>query len=94
MKTKQNVFADLGFDFEEAEHLRIRADLMLELRKFIEKKKLTQKEAAKFFGETQPRISNLLNGHIERFSVDKLIAMLHKAGVRVHIETEVIKKAA
>jgi predicted XRE-type DNA-binding protein len=94
MKTKQNVFADLGFEFEKAEHLRIRADLMLELRKFIEKKKFTQKEAAKFLGETQPRISNLLNGHIERFSVDKLIAMLHKAGVRVRVETEVIKKAA
>lgn len=93
MKTKQNVFADLGFEFEEAENLRIRADLMLELRKFIEKKKLTQKEVAMFFGETQTRISNFLNGHIERFSVDKLIAMLHKAGVWVHVETEVIKKA-
>jgi predicted XRE-type DNA-binding protein len=67
---------------------------MLELRKFIEKKKLTQKEAAKFFGETQPGISNLMSGCIERFSVDKLIAMLHKAGIRVYIETEVIKRAA
>jgi predicted XRE-type DNA-binding protein len=94
MRQKQNVFADLGFDFEEAENLKIRADLMLDLRKFIEKKKFLQKEAAKFFSETQPRISNLINGHIERFSVDKLIAMLHKAGVRVHVETEVIKKAA
>jgi predicted XRE-type DNA-binding protein len=94
MKVKQNVFADLGFDFEEAENLRIRADLMLKRRKFIEKKKLTQKEVAKFFAEIQPRIGNFNSGHIERFSVDKLIAMLHKAGVRVCVETEVIKKAA
>jgi predicted XRE-type DNA-binding protein len=44
MGHKQNVFSDLGFEFEEAENLRIRADLMLELRKFIEKKNPLKKK--------------------------------------------------
>ncbi|MBM4299548.1 MAG: XRE family transcriptional regulator, partial [Deltaproteobacteria bacterium] len=40
------------------------------------------------FRETQPRISNLLKGEISRFSVDKLINMLGKAGIAVQVETK------
>ena len=86
-----NVFEDLGFDAEEAAHLKIRADLMLDLRKFIDERGWTQKEAADFFGETQPRISNLMNGEISRFSVDKLINMLARAGMEItlHVKPKV-----
>lgn len=85
VKGSSNVFEDLGFTKEEATNLKIRADLMLDLRKFIESQKWTQAEAAMFFGETQPRISNLVNGDIERFRIDKLVQMLSQAGMDVRV---------
>lgn len=83
-----NVFEDLGFEPAEAANLKIRADLMLDLRRHIQKNGWTQAQAAEFFGETQPRISNLLKGEIGRFSVDKLIVMLARAGITVQVETK------
>ncbi len=83
-----NVFEDVGFGAEEAANLKIRADLLLDLRKCIRARGWTQAEAAAFFGETQPRISNLLKGEISRFSIDKLINMLARAGIRVRLKTE------
>ena len=59
---------------------------MLDLRRYVESRGWTQREAAKFFGETQPRISNLMSGDIERFSIDKLIKMLARAGLEVRVE--------
>lgn len=91
-KGSDNVFEDLGFSREEAANLKIRADLMLDLRQYVEQQGWTQVEAARHFGETQPRISNLMRGEIDRFSVDKLINMLARAGLEVRIE--VIQKAA
>jgi predicted XRE-type DNA-binding protein len=84
-----NVFEDLGFAPEEALNLKIRADLMLNIRRFIQSQGWTQKQAALFFGETQPRISDLMNGDIERFSIDKLVIMLAKAGMDVKFEVNV-----
>ena len=83
-----NVFKDVGFGAEEAANLKVRADLVLDLRQYIQARGWTQVEAAAFFGETQPRISNLLKGEISRFSIDKLINMLARAGIRVRLETE------
>jgi predicted XRE-type DNA-binding protein len=84
-KGSSNIFEDLGFDNEEATNLKIRADLMLDLRKFIQSQNWTQAEAAIFFGETQPRISNLMNGDIDRFGIDKLVQMLACAGMNVRV---------
>jgi predicted XRE-type DNA-binding protein len=84
-KGSSNVFEDLGFDKEESTNLQIRADLMLDLRKFIQSQNWTQAEAAMFFGETQPRISNLMNGDIDRFAIDKLVQMLSLAGMNVRV---------
>jgi predicted XRE-type DNA-binding protein len=80
-----NVFRDLGFSKEEAENLKIRTDLMIRLSKLIETRRLTQARAASLFGVTQPRISDLVRGKIDRFSIDTLVAMLGHAGVRVHV---------
>ena len=84
-----NIFEDLGFAPEEAHNLKIRADLMLNIKRFIQSKEWTQKQAALFFGETQPRISDLINGDIERFSIDKLVMMLARAGMDVRFEVNV-----
>ena len=84
-KGSDNVFKDLGFGDEEAANLKIRADLMINLQKFIKSQNWTQAEAANFFEETQPRISNLMNGDIDRFAIDKLVQMLSQAGMEVQM---------
>jgi predicted XRE-type DNA-binding protein len=84
-RSSGNIFADLGFAEPEAEHLRIRSLLVIRLRRLIESRGLTQKEAAALFGVTQPRVSDLVRGKIDRFSIDTLIEMLAAAGARVRI---------
>jgi len=81
-----NAFEAVGFGPMEAEHLRIRADLMLEVERIIEARGLTQAEAAKLLHVTQPRISDLIRGKLERFSIDTLVEMLSRAGVDVTVK--------
>lgn len=78
--TKGNVFEDLGFDPAESADLALRAFLMAEIRKFIERNNLTQVKAAKFFGVKQPKISNIINGKVEEISSDYLVGLLAKTG--------------
>jgi predicted XRE-type DNA-binding protein len=82
-RSSGNVFRDLGFPAEQAESLRLRADLMVQIRRVVESRKLTQAAAAKLLGVTQPRISDLVRGKIDLFSIDTLIDMLARAGIRV-----------
>ncbi len=83
--SSSNVFRDLGFGEEEAANLKVRAMLMVELEKYIQENRLTQKRAAERLGVTQPRISDLTRGKIELFSVDTLITMLTHAGLKVDV---------
>ena len=83
-----NVFRDLGFDPEEAEHLLVRADLMIQLQKLIVSRRLKQREAAKALRVTQPRISDLLRGRIDLFSSDALIDMLARLGAHVRFSVK------
>jgi predicted XRE-type DNA-binding protein len=87
-KGSDNVFRDLGFSPVEAEHLRVRAELMIAIEKLIGRRKLTQAQAAKLLGVTQPRVSDLVRGRLHRFSIDALVEMLARAGVKVHLSTE------
>jgi len=80
-----NIFRDLGFDEAEAEHLRIRSTLMIAVRKVIEERNLTQVEAAKLLGVTQPLVSNIVRGRIDLFSIDTLVDMLARAGIHVDL---------
>ena len=80
-----NVFRDLGFRREEAEHLLVRADLMIEVQKIIASRGLKQKAAAKILRVSQPRVSDLLRGRIDLFSTDALIDMLTRLGARVRL---------
>jgi predicted XRE-type DNA-binding protein len=84
-RSSGNVFRDLGFGRKEAESLRLRAELMVELKRLIQARKLTQRSAAKLFGVTQPRVSDLVRGRIDLFSIEALINMLGKAGRRVEL---------
>jgi predicted XRE-type DNA-binding protein len=80
-----NVFLDVGFPPAEAENLLARAQLMDELSEIMRRRKLTQAKAAKLFGVTQPRVSDLMRGKMELFSVDSLLAMLWRAGAKVEL---------
>jgi len=84
-RSSGNVFRDLGFDTQEAENLRLRSELMIEIRKVMESRGLTQAAAAKLFGVTQPRVSDLVRGRIDLFSIDMLVKMLAHAGVQVRL---------
>ena len=79
VRSSGNVFEDLGFGREEAEHLKIRSALMAAIVKLIKVRKLTQSSAAALFGVSQPRISDLVRGKIDLFSIDSLVEMLAKA---------------
>lgn len=87
-RSSGNVFEDLGFGPEDAEHLRIRSALMATLRKIIETRRVTQAQAATLFGVTQPRISDLVRGKIDLFSIDTLVDMLARAGFQVDLFVE------
>ncbi len=87
-RSSGNVFEDVGFPRPEAERLLIRSELMSEVERLIKKRRLTQKQAAKALGVTQPRISDLVRGHIDLFSIDTLIDMLGLLGVGVTLKTK------
>ena len=93
-KTVPSVFEEIGFPVPEAEHLLIRANLMIEVRRVVESRKLSQAQAAKLFAVTQPRVSDLMRGKIDRFSIDTLIGMLQRAGAGVIVKVKHGKHAA
>jgi predicted XRE-type DNA-binding protein len=93
-RSSGNVFRDLGFPPVEAENLRIRSELMIRLEKLIEREGLTQTAAARLLGVSQPRVSDLVRGRIELFSIDTLVNMLAKAGIRVTVTTRIRRRAA
>jgi predicted XRE-type DNA-binding protein len=80
-----NVFRDLGFRREEAEHLLVRADLLIQVQKLIASRRFKQKEAATLLRISQPRVSDLVRGRIDLFSTDMLIDMLARLGARVRL---------
>ena len=89
-RSSGSVFRDLGFSAGEAEHLRIRSELMVSVQKVIATRGLKQGETAELLGVTQPRVSDLMRGRIDLFSTDSLIDMLAKLGLR----TKVVLQAA
>jgi predicted XRE-type DNA-binding protein len=67
-------------------HIRIRLELMDAVRAVIRRDGLRQSDAAALFGVAQPRVSDLVRGKVELFSIDTLVGMLAAAGVRVDLE--------
>ncbi len=80
-----NIFIDLGYPPDEAAILQMRADLMADLRKFIKAKRLTQTKAAEILGVSQSRVSDLMRGKWERFSLEMLITLATRAGMHVSL---------
>ena len=80
-----NIFLDLGFPPHEAAVLLLRAELAEALRQWIESEDLTQAPAARRLGIAQPRVSEIVRGKIELMSLDYLVGLCAKAGVRVEV---------
>jgi predicted XRE-type DNA-binding protein len=85
-KSSGNVFVDLGFDPAEAAVLQMRSNLMSDLRLYIEKQKLTQVEAAKRLGIAQSRVSDLVRGKWDKFSLEMLITLEARLGRTIRVE--------
>jgi predicted XRE-type DNA-binding protein len=73
----------------DAEIFRLRSGLMIALKAHIERVGLSQSEAAKLFGVTQPRVSDLVRGKINLFGLDALVNMAAAAGL--HVEMRVLE---
>jgi predicted XRE-type DNA-binding protein len=69
----------------QAENMKLRSALMVALKERIGRDGLSQSQAAKLFGVTQPRISDLMRGKIELFGLDTLVNMAATAGLHVEI---------
>ena len=95
-----NIFADLGFEPDEAakllaetdaiisEKLAIKDSLMTELARWIETKKLKQAEAAEILGVTRPRVSDVINKKAIKFTIDALVDMLAREGKHVRLSVQ------
>jgi predicted XRE-type DNA-binding protein len=76
---------------EEAENMKLRSALMVALKEHIARAGLSQSRAAKLFGVTQPRVSDLMRGKINLFGLDALVNMAAAAGL--HVELRVLAPA-
>jgi predicted XRE-type DNA-binding protein len=83
-----NVFEDIGFPAQEADELACKAQLVRNLRKAIERRGLTQVQAAELCGTDQPTISKVLRGGLHLVSTDRLFAWFVRLGVAIRISME------
>ena len=82
-RSSGNVFRDLGASDAEAENLRARSLMMIQLVSIIRRQGWTQTQAAKVLAVTQPRVCDLMCGKIDRFSVDSLIELFGRCGMTI-----------
>ncbi|EQA03686.1 helix-turn-helix domain-containing protein [Glaesserella parasuis] len=83
-----NIFSDLGFEPEEAERLKQASQALIEAKislmnnvtEWINANNLKQADAAKILGITRPRVSDIVNHKIEKFTLDALFMMINKTG--------------
>lgn len=76
---------------EAAANMKVRAELMIALRERVERQTGTQADKAANLGITQPRLNDLLRGRIDKFSLDALVNLASRAGLRVDVQ---IRRAA
>jgi len=80
-----NVFLDLGFEPAEAEVMKLRTEVMLRTAKHLKAKGWTQAEAARHLGITQPRVSRLIKGKVDEFTLDMLLTLASRAGLQAEL---------
>ena len=75
----------------EVENMKLRSELMMTLKKHMTRTGISQTQATKLFGVTQPRVSDLMRGKINLFGLDALVNMAAAAGL--HMEMRVREAA-
>jgi predicted XRE-type DNA-binding protein len=90
-KSYASVWDAIEDDPAAAANMKLRSALMIALSNHIDAEGLNQSQAAKLFGVTQPRVSDLARGKITLFSLDTLVNMVAAAGL--HVEVHVMKAA-
>ncbi len=80
-----SVWDAIGETPATAANLKLRSELMIALKEQIERRGWSQAEAARRFGVTQPRVSDLMRGKIDLFGLDTLVNMAVTAGLRVEL---------
>jgi predicted XRE-type DNA-binding protein len=93
-ETYDSVWDAISETKEEAENMKLRAELMMLVEALIKEFKLTQTRAATLFGVTQPRISDLIRGKLDLFSLDSLVNMLAHAGYRIDVGIKLASEPA
>lgn len=83
-RSSGNVFADLGLP--DADKLKIKSGLVIEIRKAMRRLGLTQQEAAKRMGITQPKVSDMMRGDFSNLSERKLMDCLNRLGYDIEIK--------
>ena len=82
---KGDIFDNLGLSHSQASDLRMRADLLDAILRVIKRQKLTQKQLADMLDDHQPNMSDLINGKIAKFTIDKLVRYADKLGIEVTV---------
>jgi predicted XRE-type DNA-binding protein len=83
-RSSGNVYADLGLP--DAEKLKIKTGLVIEIRKAMRRLELTQQDAAKRMGITQPKVSDMMRGDFSNLSERKLMDCLNRLGYDIEIK--------
>lgn len=86
--TRESVWDAVADDPEEAANLKLRSQLMDALESYIGDENITQTEAAKRFGVPRSRVSELVNGRISKFTIDKLVNMAFRVGITTRLVVE------
>jgi len=88
IKANDNIFLALGSPQQEADVLKMRADLMISLALYVKERDWTQEEAAERLGIPQTRVADLVQGKWKKFSLDMLIGLATRVGKRVRLELD------
>jgi predicted XRE-type DNA-binding protein len=81
----ESVWDAIEDDLAERQRMKVLASLMIQLKEHINERKWTQGVAAKQLGVSQPRISDLMRGKINLFSIDALVGMAGMAGIKLEV---------
>lgn len=83
VRSSGNLFEDMGVP--DAENMKVRAELIVEIRSLMEENGWTQTEAAKRFDISRTRLNDILRGRLEKATIDRLVTMLAAVGRHVRV---------
>ena len=83
----KSIFSDLGFSDEEAAGLKMKSYLFVALQEIIRASDMPQAQVAEVIGADQPKVSKILNGKFDEFSIERITDYLQRLGYDIHLST-------